>query len=164
MKSFSARVLIIGINPYVRVPKPILLDLFASAGRTRGPLPVRGALNGKRFTQTVVKYRRVWRLYLNTEMRSQAGLDVGDLAKVRLEFDAKPPTTPMHPRLAAALSRNRAASQAFHRLSPSRQKEILRYLHSLKGEEAIGRNVRKVIEHLLGTGRGGPAFLRSRKK
>ncbi len=162
MDSFSARVHIIGVNPYVRVPKPILVHLFAHAGRSKGPLPVRGTLNGKEFTQTVVKYKGIWRLYLNTKMRRQAELNVGDLADVRLGFDRSPPAMPMHPQLADALSKSMMASQAFFDLAPSRQKEILRYLHSLKGVVAIDRNVRKVIDHLLGRQGTRPAYLRGR--
>jgi len=164
VNSYSARVLIIGVNPYVRVPRHVLLDLFARAGRSKGPLPVRGALNGKRFRQTVVKYQGTWRLYLNTQMRRNAAVDVGDTARVQLEFDPSPPATPMHPQLAAALDKNKAAHRAFQGLSPSRQKEILRYLQSLKGEPAIDRNVQKVIGHLLGSKELSPAYLRARKK
>jgi len=57
MKSFSAEILKFGINPYVDIPEKILHDLFRQSGRTKGPLPVRGILNGNKFKQTIVKYQ-----------------------------------------------------------------------------------------------------------
>ena len=150
MESFSARIHIIGINPYVAVPEDVLHNLFEQAGKNKGPTLVRGTLNGKNFRQTLVKYQGAWRLYLNTPMRRGAGIDVGDEATVELEFDPEPRIVPMHPKFARALSRNREAKTAFEKLAPSRQKEILRYLNSMKTDESLVRNIEKVIQHLSG--------------
>jgi len=150
MKSFSAKIQIIGINPYVLLPNPVLKELFRQADKSKGPIPVRGRLNGKKFVQTLVKYSGKWRLYLNTPMRIAAGIDVGDMAHVEIEFDAMPRIIPIHPKLSAALARNKKARQAFDQLIPSRRKEIVRYIGSMKTEESAERNVVKVIRHLLG--------------
>src|SRR5437660_7579255 len=124
MKSFSAKVLIIGINPYVYLPAPVLEVIFKQVQKNKGPIPVRGTLNGKSFQQTLVKYQSAWRLYLNTPMRRAAGIDVGDTARVKIEFNAEPHLEPMNPALARALARNRVAKAAFQALTPSRQKEL----------------------------------------
>lgn len=150
MESFTAKILIIDINPYVGIPEDVLDALFKQAGKTRGPIPVRGTLNGKKFKQTLVKYRGVWRLYLNTPMRQEAGISVGDNATVELEFDPEPRIVPMHPQFVRALSKNKAAKAAFEKLVPSRQKEILRYLNSMKTEESLVRNIEKAIQFLSG--------------
>ena len=150
MKSFSSQIEIIGVNPYVEVPVDVLDELFKKAGRTKGPIPVKGNLNGKSFLQTVVKYSSKWRLYLNGKMRTDAGIDVGDVANVKLEYDSKPRTIPMIPRLSAVLKKNKKVKTNFEKLSPYRQKEIVRYLASLKTEESLKRNVAKVISHLSG--------------
>ena len=150
MNSFIAKIYIIGVNPYVKVPKTILDELFQQSGKSKGPIPVKGFLNGKPFVQTLVKYAGVWRLYLNTPMRKAAGIDVGDTADVKIAFDSRPRVIPMHPKLKAALAKNKKAAAAFNRLSPSRQKEITRYIHSLKTEESLQRNIIKVISHLKG--------------
>ncbi|MCW5896348.1 MAG: YdeI/OmpD-associated family protein [Bacteroidetes bacterium] len=126
-------------------------ELHKQAHRTTGPIPVRGKLNGKRFHQTVVKYQGAWRLYLNTQMRMDAALDVGDIVKVQVEFDPEPRIVPMHPKLGRALTKSKQAQLAFERLSPSHQREILRYLHSLKTEVSVARIVQKVIRQLLET-------------
>ena len=150
MESFTAKILKIGINPYVGLPEDSLNTLFKQADKNKGPIPVRVTLNGKRFKQTLVKYQGAWRLYLNTQMRQAAGIDVGDDAKVEIEFDPEPRIVPTHPKFAQALSKNREAKAAFERLARSRQKEILRYLNSMKTEESLVRNIEKVIQHLLG--------------
>ena len=150
MGPFTAKILIIGINPYVGVPEDVLDGLFKQAGRSKGPIPVRGTLNGKSFRQTLVKYQGAWKLYLNTQMRQDAGIDVGDDANVVIEFDPEPRIVPMHSKMARALSRNKEAKAAFEKLAPSRQKEILRYLNSMKTDESLVRNIEKVIQHLLG--------------
>ena len=156
MKSFSRRIFKLGINPCVDVPDRILNELFRESGKTKGPLPVQGKLNGKGFRQTVVRYQGAWRLYLNTQMRRDAGIDVGDDARVEIEFDPEPRIVPMHPKLGRALTKNKAAKMAFEKLPPSHQKEILRYFNSIKTEESAVRNIEKVIRHLIGERPRGP--------
>jgi hypothetical protein len=150
MKSFSAKIQIIGINPYVLLPSPVLDHLFEAAGKNKGPIPVRGTLNGKKFTQTLVKFSGKWRLYLNTPMREAAGIDVGDTANVKVEYDPAPRTLTMHAKLKKALKENKNAKAAFDKLAPYRQKEIIRYIGNLKSEESVDRNVEKAIKHLAG--------------
>ena len=149
MKSFSAKIAKIGINPYVSLPQDVLESVFEEAGKARGPIPVRGAVNGKPFTQTLVRYQGAWRLYINGIMREAAGIDVGDQADIQLEFNPTPRVEPIPPKLEDALTRNKAAKSAFEKLIPSRQKEILRYLNSMKTEESVERNIEKVLRQLM---------------
>jgi hypothetical protein len=164
MKSFSAKVSKIGINPYVSVPEDVLNSIFKQAEKAKGPIPVRGTVNGKPFTQTLVKYQGAWRLYINGTMRESAGIDVGDDAHIRLEFDSTPRTEPMHPNLVHALAKNKSAKAAFESLIPSRQKEILRYLNSMKTEESLDRNIARIIKHLSGEKIDGLRHVTSRSK
>lgn len=148
MKSFFHKVRKIGINPYVSPPPAVLDALFEQAGRTRGPIPVRGTLNGAAFRQTLVKFRGVWRLYLNTQMRRDSGIDVGAMARVRIEFDPEPREVSMPPALKLAMAGNKQAAKVFGRLNPSRRKEILAYLNSLKSEAALSRNITRLLRDL----------------
>jgi hypothetical protein len=148
--SFSAKILKIGVNPYVLLPKRILHSIFKQAGKDKGPIPVQGTFEGKTFTQTLVKYQGAWRLYLNTPMRKNAGKDVGDGVEVSIGFDPRPRDVPMHPKFAKVLAKNVDARASFDKLSPSRKKEILRYLRSMKTEESLDRNIERVIAHLTG--------------
>ena len=150
MKSFSARILKIGINPYVGVPEGVLSALFRQADKTKGPIQVRGTINGKRFKQTLVKYQGAWRLYINGEMRRAAEIAVSDEAHIKIEYDPLPRIELIPPKFVAALSKSKTAKVAFESLRPSRQKEILRYLNSMKTESSLERNIEKVVQHLLG--------------
>jgi len=150
VRSFSARILKLGINPCVVVPDAIVAALRRTGGRVRGPLPVRGTLQGAAFQQTLVQYAGAPRLYLNRPMLDAAQLAVGDLARVRLEFDPVPRRTPVPPKFARALRGTPGAEAAFAALRPSHRKDILRYLGALKTAEAFERNVAKVLGHLVG--------------
>jgi hypothetical protein len=151
MKSFSATIHKIGINPYVYLPEAVLEALFRQAGKSKGPIPVRGRINGKRFIQTLVKYQGAWRLYINGEMRQAAMVDVGDQANIQIEFDPVPRVEPIPTKFSEALLKGKKAAKAFEALTASRQKEILRYLNSMKTEVSLERNIDKVFQHLTGS-------------
>jgi len=150
MNSFSAKIYKIGVNPYVLVPAAILKEIFKQANKDKGPIPVRGELNSHKFIQTLVKYSNKWRLYLNTPMRKAAGIDVGDIANVKIEFDPAPRIISMHPKLKSALEKNKKAMTVFSQQPPSRQKEIVRYIGFLKNEESVDKNVKRAISFLSG--------------
>jgi hypothetical protein len=150
IQTFTAKVRKIDINPYVEVPEDILRKLRQDAKKERGPISVKGTLQSKPFSTTIVKFRGMWRLYLNTPMRQAANVDVGDQVTISVQFDQTPPKVPVPRKLTLALSKNKTAKEAFQKLAPSRQKEILRYLNSLKQVETLDRNVEKVIQFLQG--------------
>lgn len=160
MAQFTQTIGIIGINPVVDPPERVLRDIFDQAGREKGTIPVRGRLNGVEFIQTLVKYQGGWRLYINGPMLKDSGLSVGDSATIEIEFDPRPREVPIPPKLMAALKTNAIAKKAFDSLPPSRQKEILRYIGSLKSGESIQRNVERVIAQLTGSHEEPPAFMR----
>ncbi len=150
MKTFSSKIQIIGINPYVLLPSPVLKYIFQKAGKNKGAIPVKLKIGGKNFIQNLVKYSGKWRLYLNGPMRKAAGKDVGDMIDVQIDFDVKPRTTPIHPKLKKAFKENKEAKKAYDDLNPSRQKEILKYINFLKSEESVEKNIQKAIAHLTG--------------
>jgi uncharacterized protein YdeI (YjbR/CyaY-like superfamily) len=150
VKSFSAKIYIIGINPYVLLPAAVLTYIFQKSGKNKGAIPIKIQIGREKFIQNLVKYSGKWRLYLNAPMRKAAGKDVGDTIDIQLDFDPKPRTTPIHPKLQKAFTENPAARNVFKKLAPSRQKEILRYINFLKSEESVDKNVRRAISHLTG--------------
>jgi len=153
MKSFSARIFKIGVNPYVFLPKDILRSLFDEAGKEKGHIPVRITINKQSFDQTLVKYSGKWRLYLNTPMRRLAQKDTGDVINIKIEYDPKDRTEPLHPEWEKALRKSKKAKEVFEKLSPSRQKEISRYLNHLKTKESLTKNIKRAIGFLQGKGR-----------
>jgi hypothetical protein len=148
MPHFKAKIEIIGINPYVLLPEKVLLSLFKQAGKNKGAIPVKGKIEGNDFIQHLVKYSGHWRLYLNTPMRKASNKDVGDKVTIEIEFDPIERVTPMHIKLQQGLRKDAKAKKVFDNLSPSRQKEILRYINFLKTEESIERNVKKILSFL----------------
>lgn len=153
MQFFKATIQIIGVNPFVLLPEKVLNNIFAAAGKNKGPVPVKGMVNKHPFTQTLVKYSGEWRLYINGPMLKGSNTKVGDRVEVSLDFDDAERTTPMHPTLAAALQKNQAADNVFKKLPPSRQKEIMRYINHLKTETAVDTNVTRAIAFLTGRSR-----------
>ena len=162
MDSFKAEIKTIGVNPYVLLPAIVLKEMFKQAGKDKGPIPVKGKINDHNFIQTLVKYSGKWRLYLNTPIRKGANADVGDSVKVEIVFDADERKISMHPKLENALKKDKKARMAFELLSPSRQKEIIRYINFLKTKESIDRNIKKAIQFLSGkerfVGRERPSY------
>jgi hypothetical protein len=158
MNRFDSKIEIIKGNPYVRPPDEVLQAIFQQAGRDKGPISVRGMLNGASFQQSLVKYMGDWRLYINGNMAKSAGFKfsgsivaiVGREVKVALAFDSKPVTYPMVPQFKKALDGDRRAQAAYNKLTPGRQKEILRYLGFLKSEESLSRNIGRLLQHLRG--------------
>lgn len=150
MYSFKAQIEIIGVNPFVFLPSRVLAGIFQQAGKERGPIPVCGAIEGHPFIQTLVKYNGHWRLYVNTPMLKGSKVKVGDTVRLDIEFDPKSRTIPIHPKLQEALKKNMQAMKVFKSLSPSRQKEIIRYIGCLKTEVSVERNVKRAIGFLTG--------------
>jgi hypothetical protein len=152
MYSFKATIDIIGINPFVFVPEKILQAIFKDAGKEKGHIPIHGSINGEPYKQTLVKYSGHWRLYINTTMLKDSPKRIGEKIKVTVAFDARDRSIAMHAKLVKALKANKPAQKVLEQLPPSRQKEIIRYIASLKTEASVDRNVQRAIDFLLGNG------------
>jgi hypothetical protein len=143
---FDAVIKKTGINPYIDLP-----DKACNWPARRGHVPVRGSLNGIPIRSTLVPLRGgSFRLYINTGMRTAAAVSVGDRIHLVLEIDPEPRLLPLPRALEAELEETTGARETWERLAPSRRKEILAYLNSLKTEEALLRNVKRVLDQLLG--------------
>lgn len=149
---FRATLEIIGINPYVSVPDRILRSLFKVAGKEKGVIPVKGTVNDRSYTQSLVRYRGAWRLYINSIMLHRSPKRIGEILSISIAFDTADRTVPIHPALKKAFAKNKKAKNVFESKPPSFQKEINRYLHSLKSEESVSRNVERAIRFLTGKG------------
>ena len=144
---------IIGANPFVFVPEDILLQLFKDAGKDKGAIPICGSVNGKPYKQTLVRYSGDWRLYINTTMLKDSPKRVGERLQISIDFDPRDRSIAPHPAFLAALKNNPKAKKTFESLIPSRRKEILRYIASLKTEESRNRNIERAIGFLIGNNR-----------
>jgi hypothetical protein len=153
MQHFNAQIQIIGINPYVLLPDEILNGIFAQAKKDKGPIPVKGFVNGDPFLQRLVKLEGIWRLYINTSMLKNSPKRIGETISIAIEFDPEKRVIEHHPGFTAALEQNKEAKAIFDELIPSLQLEIVRYISRLKTEESVSRNITRAIDFLLGKGR-----------
>ena len=150
---FSAVMKIRDGNPYLLVSAARAATLRPG---WRKPLPVLVRIDGRP--------RKAWRinmmpagggsfyLYLHGDVRKASNTKVGERVTAQVSFDAKYEGGPLHPLPAAfrrALRAEPKAARAWKALSPSRRKEILRYMAALKSESARTRNIEKAI-HALG--------------
>lgn len=151
--SFEATIYKTGINPCVDVPERITKKLKA----IKGYISVKGTINKHAFTQTLVPVKNaLYRLYVNGPMLKGTGTTLGDTVKFTIEQSEPQQVSdlPMPVLLKNELKKN-ALTKTFNALTPYRKKEILKYLGFLKSEEAIERNVAKVIAQLKKTGEAG---------
>ena len=153
MHKFQATLEIIVGNPFVFIPSEILNQIFNQASKNKGPIPVRGTINGKPYQQTLVKYSGNWRLYINMQMLKDSPRRIGENIEVKIEFDPSDRSIELPPKLTKALAENKEAKRVFDSLSPSKQKEIVRYIANLKSEESVDRNINRAMNFLLGKGR-----------
>lgn len=153
MYTFSATIQLLGINPFVLVPDELLNAIFKQAQKDKGSIPIKGTINGQAYKQTLVKYAGAWRLYINTKMLKNSPKRIGETILVMVAFDAEERIIEPHPDFVLALNKNANAKAVFEGLTPSLQKEIIRYLSFLKQEKSIADNIEKAIGFLEGKNR-----------
>ena len=144
--SLTATIYKVGINPCVSVPKRIT-DKMSPA---KGYIPIKGKINGYAFVQTLVPIKdEDYRLYVNGPMLKGGKAKNGDTVKFIIEQNLHPEIR--DPQMLPALKKRLTEEKllrVFSKLTPYRQKEILKYLSFLKTEESVQRNIAKVIEQL----------------
>ena len=143
---FTAKIYKVGINPCVKVPHIITLKMQPS----KGYIPVKGKIESHPFLQTLCPIKNdAYRLYVNGPMLKGANVKLGDTVTFAIEQDFTPheKSYPMPRALRNKLNEHKLL-RAFKKLTPSRRKEILRYLNYLKTQESLNRNIEKVIDQL----------------
>lgn len=142
--SFGGTIKKVGINPCIDAP----LRVGREFG-TRGYIPVRGTINGAAFVQTLVPVGGGrHRLFINRIMLDAAGVEVGDRIEVTVRRNRSVRQEPVPPLFAKAMKASAVASATWTTLTPSRRKEILRYLNSAKRPQTLERNVQRTIAML----------------
>lgn len=151
---FKGKILIYNGNPYVLMSAKRATQLKKG---WRKPMPVFVQINGEP--------KKPWRinmmpigdgsfyLYLHGIVRKASRTKVGDSVNVSVVFDGSYKNGPMHDMpewFAKPLTKNKKAKAAWEALTPSRQKEILRYFSWLKSPEARTRNIEKAMHVLMG--------------
>ena len=145
--------LIRGVNPYVLVSKERAERIKVG---WRKPLPVMARVNGQPSQSWHINMMPVgngdFYLYLHGNVRQASGTKVGDIVSLELDFDSNYQGGPlsMPEWFAKALAAQPPAQANWEKLSPSRQKEVVRYFANLKSEAAQARNLERAIRALSG--------------
>jgi len=151
---FDAVIEIYNSNPYVLVSKERAQKLRKD---WKKPMPVLVQVNGKPEPAWHINMMPIgddsFYLYLHGDVRSASRTKVGDKVTIDVTFDETYKSGPVHPMpqwFRDALDAHPVAKQNWEVLTPSRQKEILRYFSQLKSDEAIQRNITKALFVLNG--------------
>jgi len=147
---FTAKIEIIGINPFVFVPEDILNEIFKQAQKNKSPIPVKGTVNGKEFSQNLMKYLGEWRLYINMKMLKDSPKRIGEMIEIFLEYDDSERKICINPELEKAINADCVVRNNFEQLIPSRKLELIRYINNLKTKVSISKNIDKIIRYLRG--------------
>ncbi|MGV3461376.1 MAG: DUF1905 domain-containing protein [Flavobacterium sp.] len=146
MQTFRAKIYKTGINAAVDVPPEVTEDMVAEKGYIR----IKGRINGFDFTQTLMPVKDApYRLFVNIPMLKGSNTVIGDTAEFAIaqDFTKKEEYYPM----VAALEKRLKAEKltdAFEALTPSRKKDILKYLGYIRTEATLQKNIDKVIAQL----------------
>lgn len=144
MLRFTARIEIVGVNPYVQVPARVTRHFGQ-----RGYVPVNVHLESGHVPSTLVPIGGgVHRLYINGKMLKCTKARVGDRVSLGLELDPSDRRLETPDYLVAALSPRPRAKARWEALTPSRRKEVLRYLSVIKTDATRTRNVARLLKIL----------------
>ena len=151
---FKGEILIIGVNPYVRVSAARVKKIKPD---WKKPIPVLVRVNGVPEKPWRINMMPMgngdYYLYLHGDVRKASQTGVGDKVNVEISFDEEYKNGPQHEMpewFSSALNKNRKAKKNWESFAPSRQKEVLRYFAALKSDEAKERNLEKMMSALSG--------------
>ncbi|HEY0078333.1 MAG TPA: YdeI/OmpD-associated family protein [Pyrinomonadaceae bacterium] len=116
---------------------------------TRARVPVRGTINGFPFRSSIFP-EGDGRHYMvvNRETRAGANVAGGQEIDVVMERDDEPRTVTPPPDLARALKGNRAAQQAWDKLSYTHRKEYAKAVEEAKKPETRERRIERALAEL----------------
>lgn len=139
-------------NPYILVSKEQAEKIKKD---WKKPLPVLIQISGEPNPPWKINMMPVgngdFYLYLHGDVRKASNTKVGDIVNVSIEFDKNYKNGPLHEMptwFKNALNKNSLAQDNWNKLTPSRQKEVLRYFSWLKSDKAVQRNLDKMMSAL----------------
>lgn len=144
--NFKATIYRIGINLVVDVPVRITKQLQL----TKGTVKIVGTINDFDFHTTLMPVKdKPHILYVNMPMLKGSGKAEDDTASfiIRQDFNHYEYHYPMPDLLKEGLKKAKVEKE-FQNLTPSRQKDILKYLHYVKTEATLARHIATLIKKL----------------
>jgi Bacteriocin-protection, YdeI or OmpD-Associated/Domain of unknown function (DUF1905) len=136
-----------GRLPLVELP----FDVKEAYGAARPK--VKATVNDVTLRTTVSVYGGRSYVGFRKEIQEAAGIRLGDRVRVRIEPDLEPREIEVPEDLARALGKDRAANEAFDRLSYTHRREYAQWVAGAKKPETRQRRAQKAIELLLASTR-----------
>ena len=143
---FKAVIYKTGINWCVDTPAAIAKKLIAEKGYIR----IKGQINGFDFSKSLVPVKNApYRLFVNGIMMKGGMTALGKTAVFVIEQDTrkKEDEYPIPEFLKERLLKEQLTN-AFNCLTPSRKKDILRYLLNIKTAETLEKNIDRLMKQL----------------
>jgi hypothetical protein len=143
---FRAKIYKTGINWCVDVP----LTVTGKMAVHKGYIRVKGKINDFAFAKTLVPVKNsAYKLFVNSAMLKGGKTALGEVANFTLEQDSPKEIRnyPIPKVLSETLDHSKLRAD-FENLTPSRKKEILKYLSYLKTEETLHKNINKLVTQL----------------
>ncbi|TGB38194.1 YdeI/OmpD-associated family protein [Mycolicibacterium peregrinum] len=140
---FSTEMLQMGNNTGIEVPAHVVEAL----GAGKRPAVVVD-VSGYRYRSTIAPMGGKFLIPFSAERRAESGIAGGDAVEVELTVDTEPRTVEVPDDLRAALAGSADASNAWERLSYSRQKAHVASVQGAKAAETRARRIAKVIADL----------------
>jgi hypothetical protein len=123
-------------------------DEVAAGFATRRPA-VRGTVNGVPFRSRLAVYGGRSYLGFTAPIRSEAGIELGDVLDIWMEPDEEPREVDIPAELQSALDSSPPASAAFESLAFTHRKEYATWIAEAKRDETRQRRASKAIEMLV---------------
>jgi len=116
----------------------------------KGYIHIKGQINGYSFAKALVPVKnKPYRLFVNAAMMKGGETALGKVARFTIEHTAKKQTKNYAvPKLLQIALKKQRLTKAFSQLTPSRKKDILKYLSFITKNETMTKNVNKLIGQL----------------
>jgi hypothetical protein len=115
----------------------------------KGQVKVKGTVNGVPYRSSVApRGDGTHYMVVNQDIRSAAGVELGDIVHVLMSIDTRPRTVEVPQPLRFALGNNAKAKNTVEGLSYSHKKEYVSWIEGAKREETRARRIEKAVEML----------------
>jgi len=142
---FSARIYKVGLIRYVDVPA----DISRAIGDGATHVPVVGEVEGVPLRSTLVsRGKGCYRLAIHGDIRKKLRIDAGALVEIAMGRDEEPREPVLPPALVLGLRNSPKAQAAFRHMTTALQRQVVRYLTSVKQQSTLERRVVKFIRAL----------------
>jgi hypothetical protein len=120
-------------------------EQVAELGEGRRRFPVAVTINGHTWQTSVARMGGESLIGLSRQVRTETGVEIGDVVDVSVELDTAPREVDVPPALAAALAGDPVAGAAYENLAYTHRKEFARWIAEAKREETRERRVAQAL-------------------